>query len=123
MTPWRELAISLLLVSGSLLMLIASIGLLRFPDVYCRGHAQNKSMTLGMVCLLSGLWIFLGYDRVGGILFTAMIAQFTTIPIAGHMVALISFKKNVARYREKPMDDPFSEGTASAQDTSITDHV
>ena len=102
---WHDIFVSFLMLSGCFLMMLSSIGLLRFPDVFCRGHAQNKSMTLGIMMLLFALWLELGGVLVGGIIFIAMVAQFATIPIAGHMVALISFKKNVPRFRQREVDD------------------
>ena len=43
------------LLSGASLALIASIGLVRFPDVFTRMHAATKPQTLGIVCILIGL--------------------------------------------------------------------
>jgi len=45
---------------GATVMLIAMIGMARFPDVYCRAHALGKGMTLGITLMLVSLWIDLG---------------------------------------------------------------
>ena len=45
---------SLLLV-GAILLLIASIGLLRFPDLYTRMHAVLKAGTVGALLVLFSL--------------------------------------------------------------------
>ena len=43
------------LVLGSLLALLAGIGLVRFPDVLTRMHAATKPQTLGVLLILLGL--------------------------------------------------------------------
>ncbi len=44
----------LLLLLGSLSMLLAAIGLLRFPDFYSRAHAGTKAASLGAGLILLG---------------------------------------------------------------------
>jgi multicomponent Na+:H+ antiporter subunit G len=96
----RDLLVAALLLSGSLLMLLSAYGLLKLPDVFCRGHAQTKATTMGITALLLGLWLQLG-PAGGWPLFFAIVAQIITIPVAGHMVALLAFQKKVPRYRQK----------------------
>ena len=46
------IAVSVLLVVGSLFSLLAALGLLRFPDLYTRMHAASKAGTVGSGLLL-----------------------------------------------------------------------
>jgi multicomponent Na+:H+ antiporter subunit G len=46
-----------LLVIGSLFALVASIGLLRLPDLYTRMHAASKAGTMGACLMLIALAI------------------------------------------------------------------
>jgi multicomponent Na+:H+ antiporter subunit G len=46
---------SVLFVAGATLGLLASIGVLRMPDVLTRMQASTKASTLGLGCLLAGL--------------------------------------------------------------------
>jgi len=48
-----EVAIGLILV-GLFFMVSAGIGLLRFPDCYCRMHATGKADTMGILLTLVG---------------------------------------------------------------------
>ena len=96
-----ELCVSLLMLMGAALMVISGIGMLRMPDVFCRAHAQTKSMTLGICCMLLAALVYLGPAEVGVKICAAVFTQFATIPVAGHMIALISFRKNVPRYRHR----------------------
>jgi multicomponent Na+:H+ antiporter subunit G len=50
-----ELASAALLCSGAFFFFAGTLGLLRFPDVYCRLHALAKADNLGLGCLLLGL--------------------------------------------------------------------
>ena len=52
MTEWLSGG---LLIAGSTLALLASIGVLRMPDVFTRMQASTKASTLGLGCLLAGL--------------------------------------------------------------------
>ena len=48
-------ASTLLLVIGGFFYFAGTVGLLRFPDVYCRLHALAKADNLGLGCILLGL--------------------------------------------------------------------
>lgn len=50
-----NLASLLLLVAGAFFYFAGTLGLLRFPDVYCRLHALSKADNLGLGCILLGL--------------------------------------------------------------------
>ncbi len=93
----REILSSILLLAGSVLTLIATIGILRFPDVLCRAHALTKAMTLGITLLLVALWVSLGRE-VGLKVLLAIGFQFLTIPLSGHLLGLIVLKKKAPRW-------------------------
>jgi multicomponent Na+:H+ antiporter subunit G len=54
MTVWLSDA---LLIAGATLALLASIGVVRMPDVFTRMQASTKASTLGLGCLLAALAI------------------------------------------------------------------
>jgi multicomponent Na+:H+ antiporter subunit G len=54
MTAWLSGA---MLIAGATLALLASIGVLRMPDVFTRMQASTKASTLGLGFLLIGLAI------------------------------------------------------------------
>jgi multicomponent K+:H+ antiporter subunit G len=49
---WTDLLASFLLITGSVLTLIGSAGLLRLPDLFARIHAPTLGNTLGLGCAL-----------------------------------------------------------------------
>lgn len=46
---------SILLISGALMFLVGSIGLVRFPDTYTRIHALTKADNVGLGLIVIGL--------------------------------------------------------------------
>jgi multicomponent Na+:H+ antiporter subunit G len=50
-----RLAADLFLLAGTLLCLLAAIGILRMPDAYNRIQAGTKASTLGVLCVLAGI--------------------------------------------------------------------
>ena len=89
---------------GVFFVSLGNFGLLRFPDVFCRAHALTKAMTMGITLILTAAWIYLGTDVVGVKALIAILFLYTTIPLSGHILALLSFKKNVPRWRHKEIE-------------------
>ncbi len=55
LTLVMEVASGILIVAGCLFFLAGTVGLLRFPDLYCRLHALTKADTLGLGLIVAGL--------------------------------------------------------------------
>jgi multicomponent Na+:H+ antiporter subunit G len=100
-----EILISVLILSGSGLMLIAAIGLLRLPDLLCRSHAVAKASTLGIFLLLTALGLHVGGHNTGLKILLAILFQLITIPVSSHLVGLLALRKNLPRWRNRPVDD------------------
>lgn len=75
------------LLVGSILALLASIGILRLPDTFLRMQASSKASTLGLACLLAGAAFQL--TDVSSIIRLGSIAAFImlTAPLSAHIVA------------------------------------
>ncbi len=89
------------LITGAIFIFISGIGLIRFPDIYCRAHSMGKAMTLGITLLLIGLWIHLGVELSGMKVILAIFFQFLTIPVAGHLLCLLARRKNIPRWQNR----------------------
>lgn len=96
----QEITASLLLLAGSSLMLLASLGLIRFQDPLSRAHALTKATTLGISLLLVALWIFLEDDISGLKILLIIIFCLLTTPLSGHMVASLYYRQ--LHKKEKP---------------------
>ena len=55
-----EIAITIILGLGSLLILLGAIGLNRFPDIYMRMHAATKAPSLGISLMLIAFILYFG---------------------------------------------------------------
>jgi multicomponent Na+:H+ antiporter subunit G len=93
------------LLLGSFIILLSAIGILRLPDALCRSHALGKGMTLGLILVLIGLWIFLGTEEAGIKLPLAVAFQFLTIPVGSHLLARLAWRKKDAPIDEVEEDE------------------
>jgi multicomponent Na+:H+ antiporter subunit G len=100
-----EILTTTLVLSGSLLMLTAAIGILRLPDVLCRSHAVAKALTLGIILILLASWLHLGSERIALKIVLATFFQIVTIPVSSHLLGQLALEKNLGRWRSRPMDD------------------
>jgi multicomponent Na+:H+ antiporter subunit G len=102
----KELLTATLVLTGSLLILVAAIGLVRLPDVLCRSHAVAKAMTLGIFLMLFGLWIHLDGEEAALKIVLAICFQVVTIPLASHLVGLLALKKGLPRWTAEEAEPP-----------------
>jgi multicomponent Na+:H+ antiporter subunit G len=87
----------IVMLGGCFFVVVAAIGTVRLPDVYCRAHALGKAMTLGIMLLVIGYglrvpeasWLKLSL---------VLVFQFVTIPVAGHLFCLAAYRKGVRRW-------------------------
>jgi multicomponent Na+:H+ antiporter subunit G len=76
-----------LVALGTLLILLAALGLVRLPDVYARINAVTKAAGLGTSCLLLGVLVWAPSADSARTLVLAVLLQLCTTPIAGYAVA------------------------------------
>jgi len=79
-----DVLVGALAIGGSALVLLAGIGVLRFPDLYARMHAATKASTLGigLVCAAGAIGIDGGTTKI----LLAGVATFVTAPSAAHFI-------------------------------------
>lgn len=99
-----EIVVALTMITGTFFTVVACVGLLRFPDVYCRMHAAGKAGTLGVSLLIVAAIVYFAPTE-GSVPFRGTLAvffQFLTTPAATHLLARASY---ITEY-------PLSERTA-----------
>jgi len=93
MPTLAEVIVALLCLLGTFLIALTGIGLVRFPDVFCRMHAAGKAGTLGVVLVVLGATVhFAGTEQdvwMRGVL--AVFFQFLTSPAATHLLARAAY--------------------------------
>ena len=94
-----------LILLGAFLMLVAALGLVRFPDVYTRMHAASKSVSLGLVCMLIALALYYWTPMIILKSFAGIIFIFLTIPVASHMIGRAAYLRNVPLYEKTTVDE------------------
>ncbi len=96
--------ISILLILGAFLMLVAAVGVVRFPDVYTRMHAASKSVSLGLVCMLIALVLYFNIPMIIVKSFAGIIFIFLTIPVASHMIGRAAYLTKVPLWEKTGVD-------------------
>jgi len=84
-----------LMLSGTALMLVASIGLLRLPDFYTRTHAISKAGTLGVGLVLVGVAVAFGDLSVTTRAVVVILFVLLTAPVASHMIGRAGYLSGV----------------------------
>jgi multicomponent Na+:H+ antiporter subunit G len=98
-----ELLLCALLLGGCLAILVAALGVVRLPDVYCRSHAMSKGVTFGLSLLLVVLMTRLDWPGDGFKALFAIVFLLVTIPVAGHLLCRLARRRGMPGW--KPGDD------------------
>lgn len=106
-----EYLILLLIISGTLFILLGNVGLFRLPDFFCRAHAVTKAITMGISLILLAAWLYLGTGKIGIKVLVALVFQYTTIPLSAHILGLVSFRKNIPRWKHRDVDQQQTSDT------------
>ncbi|WP_112480274.1 monovalent cation/H(+) antiporter subunit G [Vibrio variabilis] len=78
--------VAVLLVFGTLLILIASIGVVRMPDLYTRMHAATKAGTVGLAALLFAVALTIHDLTVLSRVVGTLVFILLTAPVAAHLL-------------------------------------
>ena len=95
------------MIVGTFLVAVASLGLVRFPDVFTRMHAAGKAGTMGIsLVIISSVICFAGVDNsilIRGIV--AIFFQFLTTPTSTHLLARTSYIRNYSLTERTVVDE------------------
>ena len=86
----------ILIFAGSLISVIGAIGIVRFPDIYTRTHAQTVVNVGGTCLILLGVFFqapLLSLYSSKSIILTIFI--FLTSPVGSHAIARTAYKSGV----------------------------
>ena len=101
---------SLLVVLGAGMVLLAAVGLVRLPDLYTRMHASTKPVTLGVSLVVAALAIHAA--ELGIAVRAVLIVLFflLTAPVAAHRLAHAAYRAGVPRAPATVRDDLARDG-------------
>jgi multicomponent Na+:H+ antiporter subunit G len=102
----KEWICALLLVSGSLFMLIAALGIFRFPDLFTRMHAAAKAASFGSGLMLASVAVY--HHTEPWIVFEVLLIIFfifLTAPVAAHMIGRAGYLLKVPLWHKTTPDE------------------
>jgi multicomponent Na+:H+ antiporter subunit G len=94
-----------LFIVGATFALLASIGVLRMPDVFTRMQASTKASTLGLGCLLTG--VALTHPHLSFVVRTASIGAFMllTTAVSAHVIARAAARSGAPLWKGTVVDE------------------
>ena len=103
----QELLVAASMLIGTFFMIVTGLGLIRFPDVFCRMHAAGKAGTIGISLLILAPTLFF-LDRepfvsVRGVL--AIIFQALTTPGATYLLAHACYVTSYPLHERTELDE------------------
>jgi len=108
---------SLIGLVGALFLLLATLALLRMPDLYGRLSATSKAVTLGASLVLAGAAVVTQEAGVSARVLAGVAFLFLTSPITGHVVARAGWRTNVepvVSYQDEFETEPAARRDARA---------
>ncbi|MDO4811414.1 MAG: monovalent cation/H(+) antiporter subunit G [Eubacteriales bacterium] len=100
---WIRFGLAALCMLGGLFVIAVSIiGLFRFDFALNRIHASAMSDTLGLILILLGVMIAIGFHAVAWKLLLILILQWCTSPLCSHMLSRLEYcaNENLAQYED-----------------------
>jgi multicomponent Na+:H+ antiporter subunit G len=103
---------SFLLLTGAAFMLVAAVGLVRFPDLLTRMHAAAKAGGLGVGLVVGAVAAAIGDAQV--ITEAVLVAVFLllTAPVAAHVIARAAHRSGVPLWSGTRLDELRARGGA-----------
>ena len=82
-----DILIAIFALGGCLAVLLAAVGVVRFPDFFTRAHAATKASAFGLVALMcAACLMFPSFTTALKAMF-AMFALFLTLPVASQSLS------------------------------------
>ncbi|KGR75048.1 monovalent cation/H(+) antiporter subunit G [Ureibacillus sinduriensis] len=107
MTILANVLVVFLILCGLLFLVVAAIGLIRLPDLYTRAHAASKSSTLGVMCILLGVFFhfWLNENHFNPTILLGILFLFITGPVGAHIMSRSSYIAGVKPWAGTGRDD------------------
>jgi multicomponent Na+:H+ antiporter subunit G len=101
--------VAFLLLAGALFSLVASIGIVRLPDLYSRMHAASKAGTVGSGLLLLAVGVHSQDLPILARALAGFVFFVLTAPISAHLLARAAHKAGQRLTPPSVRDDLFKE--------------
>ncbi|MEM1223350.1 MAG: monovalent cation/H(+) antiporter subunit G [Verrucomicrobiota bacterium] len=106
---------SCLIILGALFTLVAGIGMVRMPDLYCRMHAATKAGAFGVGLILIAMVMIIPGPRtlIQGLLIVLFF--YLTAPIAAHMIGRAGLLRKIELWRVQAEETEVTDSSNQAQ--------
>jgi multicomponent Na+:H+ antiporter subunit G len=100
-----EIVVGIFLIIGSLVILLAGLGVVKMPDIYLRMSATAKAATLGISIILISTGFHFGTTEI--ISRTTLIVVFLmiTAPVASHLLGRAAYLNKLPLWEKTTRDD------------------
>lgn len=127
MSDLTEVLGVILVSAGSLFVLVAAVGLIRFPDALSRMHATTKAGTLGLGLIAVSNMLFFAEMNVVARSAGIILFIFLTAPISAHMISRAAYFADVKLWEgtfvDQLREDRHREEITRAESSSeVEDH-
>lgn len=100
-----EIVVMILAAIGALFILLASIGLVRMPDVYLRISVTTKAATLGVGLILVAAGVYFADSSVVSRVVAIICFLLLTAPVAAHMVGRTAYFTGTELWKKSTIDE------------------
>ena len=105
MNIYHELS-AVFIAAGTIFLIVAAIGVIKFPDFYSRLHASGVGETLGAMLLTIGLMFMTGLNLMSVKLLIIFIVLLVANPLGTNMIMLAAVRKrDFLDYNEKEPEE------------------
>jgi len=103
-----------LAIAGTAFLVLASVGILRLPDLYCRASATTKAATLGVGFLLVAAALRFEDAQVTMRAAATVAFLLLTAPVAAHMIARAAYFRGVGLWDGTVKDELKAEAESES---------
>ena len=97
----RTVVAGVFLLIGCFFIMVAAVGIVRFPDFFSRMHPAGKSDTLGQAMVLLGLMVYEGFTFVSVKLVLIVLFVFIANPTSTHALAKAAYISGLKPWSRK----------------------
>jgi multicomponent Na+:H+ antiporter subunit G len=112
MNAAAEIVSLVLAGGGTLLILVAGLGLIRMPDLLTRMHASSKAGTLGAALVLAAVAIQLAEFAIVARCLLIILFLVLTAPVSAHVIARAGYRSGVPLSEQTVLDE-YAQAEAS----------
>lgn len=100
-----DIIIIVVITFGALFVLLASIGIVRMPDLYLRISVTTKAATLGVGLILIGAALYFGEASITTRALAIVFFLLLTAPVGAHLIGKASFFVGIKLWKNSVIDE------------------